>query len=1024
MFTQLIQTALSQRLMTALLAVLLVGFGTNALLNLPIDAFPDISPTQVKIIIKAPGMTPEEVESLITQPIEVELLGIPDQAILRSISKYALSSITLDFDEGTDIYWARQQVSERIANVWDDLPGDISGGLAPMSTPLGDMFMFTVDNDELDLEEKRFLVDWVIRPALRTVPGVADVNALGGFVKTYQVKPRRDAMVRLGVDNDAIVMALSENNRNDGAGRLDQGEEALLVRVSGAIENLDDIRNILVETGNNIRVPMSEVADVSIGALERYGSVTADAEGEVVQALVIGLRGANAREVVSGVRSKMADIEQTLPAGTSLNIFYDRSILIEGAVSTVTRALLEAVVLVLVLLGVFLGSLRAALTAAFVLPLAALFTFLMMNSLDMSANLMSLGGLVIAIGMLVDSSIVIIENIVSALASQSPGKKRLPHLHIIYRAVKEVAVPVVSGIVIIIIVFLPLLTLEGLEGKLFRPVTLTIVFALLGSLVLSLTVIPALASYTLKADAHREPWLPRQLLNIYRPVLNVALARPLLPASIAGGLLVLTIVIFPLVGKTFMPTMDEGDIIIQLESIPSVNLDTSTNIVNMVEEAILEEVPEVVRVVSRTGSDEIGMDPMGLNETDIFLQLKPPEEWTVSSKAELEERLRTVMNRFRGFNYGFTQPIDMRVSEMLTGSRGDVAIKLFGDDLDALNANAQQIAAMVAGIEGAIDTVATLNEGAQYLQIELDRMRAGQLGLDAEALQQRLRAEVEGLRVGTVLEGTARVPLMILYDDVSGDGEEQMSNNFITFGEGSVMPLSELASINRVEGPVSISRESGRRFAVVRTNVEGRDLVGFVEDARNTLAESLDLPEGYFLEWGGEFENQQRAAARLTLVVPIALLLIALILFLTFRSIVQTLLVLSNIPFAMTGGLIALWATGEFLSVPASVGFIALLGIAVLNGVVLMSHFNHLRDKGLEITEVVRHGAQRRLRPVMMTATICAFGLVPLLLATGPGSEIQKPLAIVVIGGLISSTLLTLFLFPITYRRFVGNLPA
>lgn len=1021
MFTQLIQTALSQRLMTALLAVLLVGFGTNALLKLPIDAFPDISPTQVKIIIKAPGMTPEEVESLITQPIEVELLGIPNQAILRSISKYALSSITLDFDEGTDIYWARQQVSERIASVWDDLPGDISGGLAPMSTPLGDMFMFTVDNDELDLEQKRFLVDWVIRPALRTVPGVADVNALGGFVKTYQVKPRRDAMVRLGVDNDAIVMALSENNRNDGAGRLDQGEEALLVRVSGAIQNLDDIRNILVQTGNDTRVPMSEVADVTIGALERYGSVTADAEGEAVQALVISLRGANAREVVNGVRSKLIDIEQTLPAGTALNVFYDRSILIEGAVSTVTRALLEAVVLVLVLLGVFLGSLRAALTAAFVLPLAALFTFLMMNSLDMTANLMSLGGLVIAIGMLVDSSIVIIENIVSALASQSPGKKRLPHLHIIYRAVKDVAVPVVSGIVIIIIVFLPLLTLEGLEGKLFRPVTLTIVFALLGSLVLSLTVIPALASFTLKADAHREPWLPRQLLNIYRPLLNAALARPILPVSIAAGLLVLTIMIFPLVGKTFMPTMDEGDIIIQMESIPSVNLDTSTRIVSMVEEAILDEVPEVVRVVSRTGSDEIGMDPMGLNETDIFLQLKPPQEWTVATKAEIEAKLRVVMDRFRGFNYGFTQPIDMRVSEMLTGSRGDVAIKLFGDDLDALNANAQEIASIVAGIEGAIDTVATLNEGAQYLQIEIDRMRAGQLGLDAEALQQRLRAEVEGLRVGTVLEGTARVPLMVLYDDMRGDGEEQMSNNFITFGEGRVMPLSELAQIDRVEGPVSISRESGRRFAVVRTNVEGRDLVGFVEDARNLLAESLELPEGYILEWGGEFENQQRAAARLTLVVPIALLLIALILFLTFRSVVQTLLVLSNIPFAMTGGLIALWLTGEFLSVPASVGFIALLGIAVLNGVVLMSHFNHLRDKGLDITEVVRQGAQRRLRPVMMTATICAFGLVPLLLATGPGSEIQKPLAIVVIGGLISSTLLTLFLFPITYRRFVGN---
>lgn len=1021
MFRYLIQFALSQRLMTALVAVLLVGFGSRALINLPIDAFPDISPTQVKIIIKAPGMTPEEVESLITQPIEVELLGIPNQSILRSISKYALSSITLDFEEGTDIYWARQQVSERVANVWEDLPGDISGGLAPMSTPLGDMFMFTVDNENLSLEERRYLVDWLIRPALRTVPGVADVNALGGFVKTYQVEPRRDAMVRLGVDNDAIVTALAENNRNDGAGRLDQGEEALLVRVSGAIANLDDIRSILVTTGEGMQVPLSEVAHVSIGSLERYGSVTADGESEVVQGLVIGLRGANAREVVAGVRNKLADIERTLPPGTELNIFYDRSVLIEGAVGTVTRALLEAVALVVILLGVFLGSWRAALTAAFVLPLSALFTFLMMSSIGMSANLMSLGGLVIAIGMLVDSSIVIIENIVSAMAAQSKDKNRLPRLHIIYRAVKDVAVPVVSGIIIIIIVFLPLLTLEGLEGKLFRPVTLTIVFALLGSLVISLTVIPALASFTIHSDAHKDPWLPRKLLALYRPLLNTALNKPIIPIIVAVGLLAVTVGIFPLVGKTFMPTMDEGDIIIQLETIPSINLETSTRTVQLVEKAIVAEVPEVVRVVSRSGSDEIGMDPMGLNETDMFLQLRPAEEWTVSDKSELEEKLRVVMDRFRGLNYGFTQPIDMRVSEMLTGSRGDVAIKLFGDDLDELNANAQRIATLVASIEGAIDTTATLNEGAQYLQIDVDRLRAGRLGLNAEALQQRLRAEIEGLRVGTVIEGTARVPLMLRYGALEGDGEEQLSNNFITLSDGGVMPLSEIARIERVEGPVGISREAGQRFAVVRTNVEGRDLVSFVDEAQTVLAESLDLPEGYFLEWGGEFENQQRAAARLSLVVPIALLLIALILFLTFHSIVQTLLVLSNIPFAMTGGLIALWIAGEFLSVPASVGFIALLGIAVLNGVVLMSHFNHLRAKGLEITEVVRQGAERRLRPVMMTATICAIGLVPLLLATGPGSEIQKPLAIVVIGGLISSTLLTLFLFPITYRRFVGN---
>ncbi|MCP5345943.1 MAG: CusA/CzcA family heavy metal efflux RND transporter [Gammaproteobacteria bacterium] len=1018
MLANLIQTALSQRLMTLLLALLLVGFGTRALLDLPIDAFPDISPTQVKIIIKAPGMTPEEVESLITQPIEVELLGIPRKTILRSISKYALSSITLDFEEGTDIYWARQQVAERVNNVWEDLPGDISGGLAPMSTPLGDMFMFTVESDSLTLEQKRFLVDWTLRPALRTVPGVADVNSLGGFVKTYEVIPRPEAMARLNVHNDMIVNALQSNNKNDGAGRIDQGEEAMLVRVAGAIGSLEDIGNILVENSLGEKIPLFEVADISLGTLERYGSVTADATTEAVQGLVIGLRGANAREVVTGVQAKLDEIEATLPPGTRIDVFYDRSVLIEGAVTTVSDALIEAVVLVVVLLGLFLGNVRAALTAAAVLPLAALVTFLMMSFMNMSANLMSLGGLVIAIGMLVDSSIVVVENIVSSLAKETGSTRKLPRLHIIYRAVKDVAVPVTSGILIIIIVFLPLLTLEGLEGKLFGPVTLTIVFALLGSLVLSLTVIPVLASFFIKSASHNEPWLSRNLLRFYRPALEWALAKPRYVLGLAGMLLVVTIAVFPLVGKTFMPTMDEGDIIIQLEFIPSINLESTTRLVQRVEHALIDEVPEIIRVVSRSGSDEIGMDPMGLNETDMFLQLKPPEEWEVRTKAELEEKLRQVMEGFVGLNFGFTQPIDMRVSEMLTGSRGDVAIKLFGTDLDELNTYAQQIAEQVGQVEGSVDTIATLNEGAQYLQVTVDRQRSGMLGINADDLQSRLRSQIEGLRVGTVIEQSARVPLMLRYAKLQGEGLEQMSNQFIGLEGGGNVPLSEIADIRRVEGPVSISRESGQRFAVIRTNVENRDLVGFVEEARQVIVDRVDLPEGYTLEWGGEFENQQRAAARLALVVPVALLLIAFLLFLTFRSLKQTLIILSNIPFALTGGLIALWLTGEFLSVPASVGFIALLGIAVLNGVVLMSHFNYLLAKGLAVSEVVREGAARRLRPVMMTASICAMGLVPLLLATGPGSEIQKPLAIVVIGGLISSTGLTLFLLPIIYNRF------
>jgi len=650
-----------------------------------------------------------------------------------------------------------------------------------------------------------------------------------------------------------------------------------------------------------------------------------------------------------------------------------------------------------------------------------------MDLSSMSANLMSLGGLVIAIGMLVDSSIVIVENIVASLSlhahtktatqSQGNGVARLPSLHIIYRAVKEVALPVTAGVAIIVIVFLPLLTLQGLEGKLFGPVTLTIVFALLGSLLVALTLVPVVASLTMVGESHRDPWLSRTLMKIYKPTLAWAIGNQKTVGVAALLLLLGTVLVFPRVGKTFMPTMDEGDIIIQLEMVPSINLATTVDIVQTVERAILEEVPDILRIVSRSGSDEIGMDPMGLNETDMFLQLKPLSQWQAASKEDLESELRAVLEQIPGLNYGFTQPIDMRVSEMLTGSRGDVAIKIFGNNLDELNAGAQRIAELVATVPGAVDTIASLNEGAQYLQIKVDRVRSGRFGIDSDELQAQLRAESEGFQVGVIREGSARVPLVVRYDSLVGDGLTALENRTIALPDGGTIALGQIASIERIEGPVSISRESGQRFAVVRTNVEGRDLVGFVEEAKAKVSGEAALPQGSVLEWGGEFENQQRASARLALVVPVALLLIAFILFLTFESLKQTVIVLSNIPFAMTGGLLALWLTGEFLSVPASVGFIALLGIAVLNGVVLMSHFNYLHAKGLGVIEIVTEGAQRRLRPVLMTATTCAFGLVPLLLATGPGSEIQKPLAIVVIGGLISSTVLTLYLFPLIYLR-------
>ncbi len=1017
MLARVIQFSLTQRLLMLLVIALLAGGGWYAFRDTPIDAFPDVSTTQVKIIIKAPGMTPEEVEARITAPVEVELLGIPNLEMLRSVAKYALTDITIDFAEGTDIYWARQQVAERLNGVWEDLPADISGGVAPMTTPLGEMFMFTVEGGGLSLTEHRDLLDWVIRPALRTVPGVADVNALGGLVRTYEVVPDKARMIARGISLEMLQQALRSNNRNDGAGRLNDGEEVLLVRTEGAIRTLEDVAAIVVRPDPVEPVRVADVADVRIGSLTRYGAVTHDGTGEVVEGLVLGLRGANAREVVAGLRAKLEELRNTLPEGVEVKVFYDRGKLVERAVGTVTKALGEAIILVLVLLLLFLGNWRAALTVALVLPLAAMVTFIMMYLFGMSANLMSLGGLAIAIGMLVDAAVVVVENVVSHLSRQREGE-RLPRLHVIYRAVREVATPMTSGILIIIIVFLPLLTLQGLEGKLFTPVALTIVFALSGSLLLSLSVIPVLSSYLLGKVSHQEPWLVRKLEAIYLPVLHWSLEHSRMVVGMALAAMLVAAGLYTLIGKTFMPTMDEGDMIVQLEKIPSISLERSIDIDMRFQRALMERVPEVIGVVSRTGSDELGLDPMGLNETDSFLILKPREQWTVPDKEALTDSIREVIADFPGVAFNFTQPIQMRVDEMLTGVRGDLAIKVFGDDQEQLNRATERIVSIVQQIPGAEEVYSPRNEGAQYLRLVVDRLAAGRMGLDVDTLEDTLRAQLEGLRLGTVYEGGRRVPLVLKGPESLRDSPADFAGQSIVLADGRRVQLADLVKLERTEGPVSVKRERGRRLAVVIANVSGRDLVGFVEEARQRVAEQLSLPAGYYLEWGGQFENQQRAAARLAIVIPVALGLIFLILFSTFRSTRQALLVLSNIPFAMIGGVVALWLTGEYLSVPASVGFIALLGIAVLNGVVMVTYFNQLAALGRPVATVVVEGARRRLRPVMMTASIAAFGLIPLLFATGPGSEIQRPLAVVVIGGLVSSTLLTLVILPILYRRF------
>ncbi|NOU42069.1 MAG: efflux RND transporter permease subunit [Methyloglobulus sp.] len=1009
----LIRFALSQRILILLAVFLLAGGGYYAFKNIPIDAFPEVSPTQVKIIVKAPGMTPEEVEARITAPIEVDLLGISHQTMLRSIAKYALTDITVDFEEGTDIYWARQQIAERLNGMWGNLPSGVSGGIAPMTTPLGEMFMFSIEGDGLNLMEKRDLLDWVIRPALRTVPGVADVNSLGGMVRSFVVMPDNARLAARGIGIDKLISVLEKNNRNDGAGRMTEGDEALIVRAEGRIKTLADVNAIVVESNQGMSITVGDVADVSIGALTRYGAVSKDGKGEAVTGLVLSLRGANARQTIVGIEEKLAEITPSFPEGVKVKVFYNRGNLVDKAVDTVFHALMEAIVLVVILLILFLGDLRAALTVALALPMAAMVTFILMKFAGMSANLMSLGGLAIAIGMLVDAAVVVVENIITHMAHKEKAE-RLPRLHVIYRAAREVAVPVTSGILIIIIVFLPLLTLQGLEGKLFTPVALTIVFALGGSLILSLSVIPVLASFLLKEVTHEEPWLPRKLLSLYQPSLLWCLDNSKKIFMIAGGLLIVTALVFTRIGSTFMPTMDEGDIIVQVEKLPSITLDQSVALDGQVQKLLLREIPEITTVVARVGSDELGLDPMGLNETDTFLVLKPKEEWGVASKEALIEKIRKVMEQLPGISFGFTQPIEMRVSEMLTGTRGDLAVKLFGPDLAVLNKKADEIVEILKHIQGSSDVFVKQNSGMQFLQVSIDRSAAGRLGLDGDTIENLLRAQIEGLNLGIVQEGIKRTPLIVRGDSTVANFE----NLQLTLPNGNHVPITTVAKVHKTEGLVSIGRERGQRFTVVRSNVDGRDLVGFVDEAKKAVADKVKLPTGYTVAFGGQFENQQRAAATLSLVIPVSLGLIFLLLFSTFGSVRQALLVLSNIPLAMIGGVFALWLSGEYLSVPASVGFIALLGIAVLNGVVMVSYFNQLLAVGMDIAKVVVVGSARRLRPVMMTASIAAFGLIPLLFATGPGSEIQRPLAIVVIGGLVSSTFLTLFLLPILFKRF------
>jgi cobalt-zinc-cadmium resistance protein CzcA len=1018
MLGRIIDAALKQRLLVFLGALALAVWGANAFLRLPIDAFPDVAPVQVLVAMRAPGLTPEELESRVTAPIEIAMRGIPNLAAMRSTTRYSVALITLEFTDGTDIFWARAQVNERLQDVRDQLPASTDGGLAPIVTALGEMLMFTIESETLNAQQMRQLVDWTIRPALRGLPGVADINVLGGFVRTFEVAPSAAAMAARGITPQQLENAVTSNNRNDGAGRVRDGEEALLVRSEGRIRNLEDLRNIVVATRGGTSIRVADVADVRFGALPRNGIVTTNAEREAVWGLVLGLRGANAKMVVTGVKQKFEELKPRLPPDTRIVVFYDRSDLIQKAVATVEEVLIEAVVLVVILLLVFLGSLRAAIVVSVILPLAVLVTFGIMRTVGLSANIMSLGGLAIAIGLLVDCAVVVVENVEHhIMVGQKIDLKT--RLQLTLDAASEVAVPLVSGVVIIITVFLPLLALQGLEGRLFRPVALTIAFALGAALILSMTIIPALAAYLLKPGPPHEPWLVRKLHAVYDPLLARAMRNPMVVVAFLAVGLAAAIAAYLHIGQTFMPVMDEGTPVVSIRKYPTISVDEAAQTDLRIEQELMSRIPEIRRIMARAGADELGIDPAGLNETDMYMTLAPQKTWRGKGTPWLMGEMRKVLDGIPGISYAFSQPIDMRVQEMIIGARGDVVVKIFGDEISQLNRIAREVADQIRKVPGATDVFALRNAGQTYLTVAIDRVRAGRFGLNTTDVQDSLRVWVDGRQLGIVLEGAMRVPLFIRGEESVRASDRDLARVPIVRPGGGSVELAQIADVQAEDGPIQVIREGGQRYATVLVNVRGRDLVGFVADAQAAVADKVQVPADYALDWGGQFENQQRAAARLAIVLPIALGLIFLLLYLTFGSLRQATLVFCNVPFATIGGIVALWASGQFLSVPASVGFIALIGIAVLNGVVLITYINEVVARGeLPFREAVMEGARRRMRPVMLTATIAALGLTPFLFASGPGSEIQKPLAVVVIGGLVTATMLTLIFLPILYDRF------
>ncbi|MEJ5352590.1 MAG: efflux RND transporter permease subunit [Melioribacteraceae bacterium] len=1019
MIEKIIHFSLKQKLLIVFAVIILIAGGIAAFRQLPIDAVPDVTNIQVQILTSSPTLAPVEVERTITFPIEVAMNGLPDVEEIRSVSKFGLSLVTVVFKENVDIYFARQLVFERLQNAANEIPAELGKPvLGPTSTGLGEIYQYVIKpkgktkQDSTELMEMRTLQDWVAKRQLLTVPGVNEVNSFGGFEKQYQVLVDPQKLISYGITLRDVYEAVAENNSNAGGAYIEHSNEQYLIRGNGLVQSIDDIKNIIVKTDNNgTPIYIHNVADVKFGPALRQGAVTMNGEGEVAAGIVMMLKGANSRTVVENVKNKVESIKKTLPENVEIVPFYDRTELVNKTIWTVAKNLLEGGLLVIAILVLLLFNLRGGFIVASVIPLSMLFAVIMMTATGVSGNLMSLGA--IDFGLIVDGAVVMVENAIRKLHER---KNDVSTSETVIESALEVGRPVVFAVGIIIIVYLPIMTLTGLEGKMFKPMAFTVTYALIGSLILSLTYVPVMSSIMFKKKVkERESPIITYAKKYYVPLLRKVLNKRILVVSIAGVLVLISLIIFPFLGSEFIPQLDEGAIAIQAFRLPSASLTTAIETSTMIEKEILK-FPEVESVVSKTGRAEIGTDPMGVEMSDIIINLKPKEDWTTGrTKTELIEAMEKELNKIPGIAYSFSQPIQLRVAELISGVKSDIAIKLFGEDLNVLKEKANEIVKVVSQIKGAKDVKAEQITGLPQLQIKIDRNKIARYGINVADVNQIIETAIGGKEAGKVFEGDKRFDLVVRFAPEARSDIETIKNILVPSPNGSTIPLSQIADVFIEEGPAQISREHSQRRIVVELNVRGRDIGSFVEEAEKKIYEQVKLPTGYYLEWGGTFENLQNARERLMIVVPLALFLIFILLFISFGSIRNALLIYTGIPFAIVGGVFALLLRGMHFSISAGVGFIALFGVAVLNGVVMVSFINKLRQEGMSLEDAVIEGAATRLRPVLMTALVASLGFIPMAVSTSAGAEVQKPLATVVIGGLITSTLLTLFVLPTIY---------